>query len=270
MITSSLNDSVKNVVKKYVPLEIQRSISNSLWDVLQLNWKLNSGLSVDIKSKSDWWMFNEIFVNNEYDSAIKLALKSASSNRTLTILDLGANVGLFTMRVVDLLLANENSQIPFVITAVEGSPTIYADLQSRIIREPILKDKVRLIHGLVGECQGSAKLYEAAFSARNSIFTNSSVHGVEVPYIDLNSLYSQDSEIDLLKCDIEGSELIFLENYKNLLPKVKVAILEMHHTLCNTARCIQIMKEAGFINHQTIHGKPGEDATLDLFSKQDS
>ena len=38
----------------------------------------------------------------------------------------------------------------------------------------------------------------------------------------------------LLKCDIEGAELLFLENYEDLLGKVRNAVFELHHEQCDT------------------------------------
>ncbi len=54
------------------------------------------------------------------------------------------------------------------------------------------------------------------------------------------------SEIDLLKCDIEGAELLFLENYEDLLAKVRNAVFELHHEQCDTAKCRAILKKSGF------------------------
>lgn len=46
----------------------------------------------------------------------------------------------------------------------------------------------------------------------NSVISDRSHRGIRIPYINLSSLCANDLEIDLLKCDIEGSELRFLEN----------------------------------------------------------
>ncbi|NEO44545.1 MAG: FkbM family methyltransferase [Moorea sp. SIO4A3] len=197
-------------------------------------------------------IYNDIFVDGEYDLPIKQSLASGLSGQPLNILDIGANVGYFTLRLADLILQGENSESDFRVTLVEGSPTIYKELKSRLNNQPNLADKFKIVHGLVGERQGSAKILESDFHVMNAVASSSSSGGTNVSYIDLESLYSESSEIDLLKCDIEGSELIFMENYKDLLWRVKSAVFELHHDRCDTARCFEILKDAGFLNHQQL------------------
>ena len=40
-----------------------------------------------------------------------------------------------------------------------------------------------------------------------------------VPYIDIDAMMQGVEQIDLLKCDIEGSELQFVENYPESWPR---------------------------------------------------
>jgi hypothetical protein len=56
----------------------------------------------------------------------------------------------------------------------------------------------------------------------------------------------------LLKCDIEGSELSFLKNYKDLLYRVKKAVFEFHPTYCDKSQCFDILREAGFTNNKIL------------------
>ena len=50
----------------------------------------------------------------------------------------------------------------------------------------------------------------------------------------------------LLKCDIAGAELLFLENYEDLLGKVRNAVFELHHEQCDTNKCRKILLKSGF------------------------
>ncbi len=65
-------------------------------------------------------------------------------------------------------------------------------------------------------------------------------------FIDLSILMEKVGEIDLLKCDIEGAELLFLENYGDLLGKVRNAVFELHHEQCDTNKCRDILLKSGF------------------------
>lgn len=61
---------------------------------MRLDWRMPSGIPLQIRSYGDWCIYNEVFVNGEYDEAISELLRSTSSGR-LRILDLGANTGFF-------------------------------------------------------------------------------------------------------------------------------------------------------------------------------
>ncbi len=223
------------------------------WKKLYLSWTLLSGLTIKIENASEWIVYNEIFVDGEYDLAIKQVLNSLKPDQVFRCLDLGANVGFFTIRLADLIM-REKPQINFEVTLVEGSPQVFSNLQSRMSKIDILQDKIKLIWGLAGYSQGSEKILESdLFPAVNSTFSESAKKkGIDVQYIDLMTLYSQAQEIDLLKCDIEGSELILLENYPALFSRVNYAIFELHESYCDPNKCFQLLREYGFINHTRL------------------
>jgi FkbM family methyltransferase len=143
----------------------------------------------------------------------------------------------------------------FDMTLVEGSPLVYRELRSRVEREPFLKDRAVTVHGLVGERAGSAKIFESAsLGANNSLFATRIPQGVDVPYVDLTGVIDERATIDLLKCDIEGSELSILENYRDLLPRARVAVFEFHPDVRDVDRCLEILGEAGFRNREDLRG----------------
>ena len=53
-------------------------------------------------------------------------------------------------------------------------------------------------------------------------------------------------EIDLLKCDIEGSESAFLRNYSGILRRTRVAVFEFHQPECPLEAETRALMEAGF------------------------
>ncbi len=65
--------------------------SNLLWWLLRPRVTLRSGVKLRVSSPSEWELFNEIFVECEYDEAVRRALSSVSS--PVHVVDLGANVG---------------------------------------------------------------------------------------------------------------------------------------------------------------------------------
>jgi FkbM family methyltransferase len=241
-----------NFIFKILPDFLKRKVRSYLWQRLNLHWVLKSGLKVNVSTLSEWWIYNDIYVDGEYDLPIKLMLESSPKNRPLEVIDLGANVGFFTFRVIDLIRQNGQQTIPYRITLVEGSPQIFADLTKRLGSQELLADDIRLVNGLVGKRRGKATLVESEFHIANAISENKKSKGIPVDYVDLHTLFDKNTEIDLLKCDIEGSELHFIENYQDLLKQVKLVVFELHHELCDTAKCLAIMSQLGFQQHSVL------------------
>src|SRR5437868_6514862 len=100
---------VKRFLRPFVPQSIRQKIREArvsremrIWQELDLTREL-AGLSVKVASRSDWIIFNEIFVDRIYDRAIALALNQAKNDRMLNVLDLGANVGFFATRFSQMI-----------------------------------------------------------------------------------------------------------------------------------------------------------------------
>jgi FkbM family methyltransferase len=252
-------------IKNAVAFQTEKKFKMVLWKQLGLKWKLQSGIVVRIKNEAEWVIYNDIFVDGEYDLPIKQAISSAAANRPFNVIDIGANVGFFTLRLADLIWRSGISELDYQVTLVEGSPKVFEMLKTRLAEQRVLTDNLKLVHGLVGERQGSANISEGEFHVMNSITSNISQRGVRVPYVNLSSLCANDLEIDLLKCDIEGAEQSFLENYGDLLCKVKCAVFELHHNKCNTARCFDILKGLNFFNQLKL--RAATDYSLFMFWK---
>jgi hypothetical protein len=104
---------------------IKRSSQNNSWRNLDLNWTLRSGLSVAVESQAEWVIYNDIYVDGEYDLAIQKALLSFQEKEDFLLLDIGANVGFFSLKVIDLILIN-NPKAKIQSTLIEGSPAVYS------------------------------------------------------------------------------------------------------------------------------------------------
>jgi len=227
-----------------------RLLYQSLYRVLKLEHTLRSGLTLKVASKGEWWTYNDIFVDGEYDVPIQMALKGRSPTRSFVVLDLGANVGYFAARVLDLIGQQELESVRPDITMVEGSPEVFLELEKRVRSQHRIAMSVRLIHGLVGQAGGSALIREGAVHVKNTIVDVPARNGAKVDFADLDSLMAERPEIDLLKCDIEGAEWAFIKNYAGLLNKVRHAVFELHHDQCDTKECVKMLEALGF--HQTV------------------
>src|ERR1700678_208621 len=148
---------------------------------------------------------------------------------------------------------------------IEGSPKTFLELEKRIQSERQPGVSVRLIQGLVGLPRGIGVIRESAIHVKSTTVDVPAGHGVQVDFVDLDLLMKDRVEIDLLKCDIEGSELLFIESYPDLLRKVKHAVFELHHDQCDTGKSVGMLEEFGF--RQTIL-RANRSFSVSLFSRE--
>lgn len=237
-----------------------------LYQVLNLEYRLQSGIRVRVASLGEWWTYNDIFVNHEYDLAIRAGLSSRLPERPFVVLDLGANVGFFILRVADVIAQSEGAPLACEITAVEGSPRNFRVLRRRIESQPLSHVQCRFVHGLVGQRSGEGVIRESALHVKNTIMKSPRLPGARVDFVNLADVMADHEHIDLLKCDIEGAELSFIENYPDLLRRVKHAVLELHHGLCDTTKCVRLLLDLGFSQKEL---RANEEVSICLFSRCD-
>ena len=70
---------------------------------------------------------------------------------------------------------------------------------------------------------------------------------LQKPDVNLDDLFPIPIAIDLLKCDIEGAEQIFLNHYPGLMQRVQSAVFELHSNYCDAKKCIELIQAAGLI-----------------------
>lgn len=225
---------------------------------MHLDWKLRSGLPIIIRSYADWCSYNEMFANAEYTEPIIDAL--AASDR-LAVLDLGANVGYFTLRLLDLYLQQTNTR-EISVWMVEASPELCEELTERV---KVNDGGIRLsiVNGLVGKRSGTAQLNYAKEDNQN--FVSESVQrdgwrqarGAEqLNYIDLDLLLREVATIDLIKCDIEGSEFQLVDSYPDLLRKTRRLVVEFHAAFGDVGKTTSYLTELGFSRFTVVRDDP--------------
>lgn len=240
---------------------IKNKIRNRLWVFLKARWTLLSGIQVTVADDSDWFVYNEIFANKEYDAAISLFLAQKISNPV--ILDLGANVGYFSTKVADELLITGITD--FHITAVEASTANFATLQQRM-SQPILTSKINCHFGLAGYREGSANFASSSEHYGHAVST-ASAGADSVRYLDVEKLIPPGKKPDFLKCDIEGSEEVFIEQYLELLKSVSVAVFEFHAGDCDVDNCKKMLAAAGLHSKGVVKEEKRYRTTVEIFSR---
>lgn len=220
-----------------------------------LSHDLSTGVHIDIRNSMEWTIYNDIFVDGDYDEPI-LRLLSTEQRQDLNVLDLGSNVGYFTLRLLHLALTH-SSRHHFTIQAVEASSRLCDEAMRRLKPSRFPEDlfQISINHGLIGQPEGEGILYHFKDHGLNSIFRKEG-KGDIVPFLNISTLLHSWENIDLLKCDIEGAELSFLKNYPTLLLKTRSAVFEFHTEFCDYAECLEIIREGGFQNNKLIRKSP--------------
>lgn len=165
--------------------------------------------------------FKEIFLENAYSIGMQKKI-----NENPTIIDIGANVGFFTMFAM--------SKYPDC-TLYAFEP-VKANFEQLMQNRNLNKDKdIFCFNKAVCGHKGTITLN---FDTSNSFTTSASIlaqgkdtEGVEVPCLSLADLFTENSIdfCDLLKLDCEGSEYDVLYNSpKDILNKIDQMAIEVH------------------------------------------
>jgi FkbM family methyltransferase len=236
---------------------------SALWGHLDPSWELESGVVVRVRSRAEWYVYNDLFVDGEYDVAIDALVQSGASDPV--VLDLGANVGYFGCRLADRWRRTRGADAPFRSVGIEGASGPFGELRRRL-DQPALRGRCTVHHGLVGRRAGDARMLTTAYHIGNAIVREDgrrprllSIPGMteRSSFVDVETLVPRDAPIALLKCDIEGAEETFLETYPDLLARVERAVLELHTGECDAERCVRLLAEAGLTERRTLRTMVG-------------
>ena len=231
------------------------------WKMLKVRWTLNSDINIIIENDNDWFVFNEIFTNREYDRVFEWLPEKINNP---LVLDLGANVGYFALRMADEFLARKIKD--FTLYSIEASSHNYEQLQLRVNQDQLI-GKCNAIHSLVGYKQGSSFL--TTQTDHFGYHINGKDDGAEkVNFINIEDMLRNDPRrITLLKCDIEGSEQIFLSEYGLLLKNTDLAIFEFHGGECDVEICRKYLANAGLEYIETLKTDPRYKTSVEIFKR---
>ncbi len=245
----------KRILSGLVPNRMKRDFQSRVFRSVDLRWHLSSGIDVEVLSPTDWSLYNDIFVEAEYDGAILDLLHRAAGRGTGTVLDLGANVGFFELRLIHLASKAGLKPGQIRVVAVEPDAENVRELQRRLASSgPWLAD-ITLVTGLAGKREGAANLWKSHNHHSCTVRDQRKYKGAQAvasQYVDLTRIVPASGPIDLLKCDIEGSEEEFVVNYPDLLCRVMVAVFEIHHGACSAPNMRALLHRAGLVHEEIV------------------
>ncbi len=175
------------------------------------------------KNASDWEVFNQIFLEEEYRSSIEIIERKLELSHIKTIIDAGANIGCSVLYFKNhfphsKILAFEPFEKTFTVLTENLKP-LRNDIQ--LFRKGLWSSSTHLTfdRSFRDGKDWSVQTVESENGTIMGITLSDILHG--------NKLM----EIDILKMDIEGSEFeVLLKSEKNACPleKVKSIIIEIH------------------------------------------
>jgi len=182
---------------------------------------------------SDWWIFLEVFAFKIYQRV------DADILRSETIIDIGANVGLFAIYAATL---NPKVQIHAFEPFPKNLEQMKANL--RLNQNP----HVRIYADAVSDQSGGASLYFAPGDDSGCSLNAIQGQSVAVTTVHVNDLFKVCGiqKCDLLKMDCEGSELAILRAAQpEVLANIGAIIME-YHDPAEIPEILNILKQAGF------------------------
>jgi|GEM_PF-1614682 len=211
-------------------------------DPIALN--LHGGAQIKLTGFTDLFIFTEIFVEKEYDwPDLKLQPK--------TIVDIGANIGLFALRMTQRHAQAE-------LFCFEPFPPNFSRLEDLVTRNDIQRIK-RWQKG-VSSTSGHAQLYvHDKNTGGHSIVSELRVEdsrSVEIELIALKRLFDliERPHIDILKLDCEGAEKdIILSLTPDLAERIHAIVFEPSPHIYSTSLLTDHLNILGY-KSETRHG----------------
>ncbi len=203
----------------------------------------------------DAYVFREVFIDDVYQLNALLGPLD-------TVVDLGANIGLFSLRA-----ARQARRV----VAVE-SCAANCDLARRNLARNGLEDRITLVEAAAtGESQAHVRLHLSQHAGGHSLQRHLAVRWPNdavslVRAISLADLFDEYriQRCSLLKCDIEGSEYAVIERAPlEILQRVERFLIEAHpgrddrpwhglHNLCGKLRAAGMRLRLEFTSSQTV------------------
>jgi FkbM family methyltransferase len=221
------------------PSRFYSILISKLWPGLStkaVDLKLKDGKIIRVREFWTLFLFDEIFVERCYEAPE--ILKHGPFD---TVIDIGANIGLFTMRTKQLW---PNARI----LAIEPHPDNYRYLQEHVQINQ-LRDVKALQVGVAERC-GSLELYLSPRNiAGHSLYTKTE-HSISIPtrtFSDILTEFGPDQKCGLLKIDCEGCEYALLSSFtQEIADRISCIVFEPTHSLYDVNQLNEKLALFGF------------------------
>lgn len=191
-------------------------------------------------SSSELYSSKEILIDRMYEQLPEFDVKNQN-----VIIDIGANIGLYS-----LLAAKSNRNCK--VFSFEPNPDTYKRFEYNIRLNNI--ENIYPYKLAVSDFNGLSYFKKSKNTWVSKITDSKDMETIEVDTITLDEIIKDNSIeiIDLLKIDVEGSELNVIKGSTNTIKIVKKIILEYHSKELQK-NCLDILDENGF---RIVYEKP--------------
>ena len=181
---------------------------------------LKSGIALNVnKNEGDLTTLYEVFVDEDYNFG-------NTANRNINILDIGANVGYFSMYIA-------NKYPESKVFSFEPFPETFSKLNNHLTQNNF--KNIYTFNLAVSDMEGTSKFYSFEWSGCNTLVDGKfdeglhKVTNVKCVKFDMIPEVTGAGEFEFAKVDCEGSEYpIFLNSSERMIRSVKKYIIEIH------------------------------------------
>lgn len=213
--------------------------------ILQFNLPGQSKVFLRSAPHSDPLVFNQVFLNHEYKTAVDYIKDNQVDARSIKILDAGANIGLASAYLLSNFPQAE-------ILCVEPGPENIVILKKNLKRF-IADGQVSIYENAVtGESNKNLVIEKSFRDGRDwAISVNESSDSTGLKSVTVEQLMAENGwdKIDILKMDIEGSErFVFNQNADvSFLKRVRILALEIHDEFDIRDQIYELLRDKGFL-----------------------
>jgi FkbM family methyltransferase len=159
-----------------------------------------------------------VLVNHGEYEPTELAIISQLVRSSRIVLDVGANIGWYSLHLGRLLRESGGKVYSF-----EPVPQTYAELVHNIALN-VFSDSIMPFNMALGEAAKMLQFYIPAFTgsvaaSSRKLFPDDENRVVECPVVTLDEFIAmqQIEQVDFIKCDVEGSELFVLQGARETI-----------------------------------------------------
>ena len=204
----------------------------------------------------DWFAFEEIISSQEYRFITTLFQKSSPE----IIIDLGANVGLFSLYALSLWSSAQ-------VHSLEPNLSTYNVLHHNQKINPGLN--WHTYQYAVWEQDGEISFETGKVSTSSRVMPGQS--GGKVPAITLDTFFSKyvnSPVLSLVKIDIEGAEEAVLRSSTHLLGRIQNLVIEVHPEHCDQDYVISVLRSSFKYLYQLSGRRSGKPLLLACRDRQ--